>query len=57
MSAKMGRPKVENPKDIKLSIRLDVQTEAKLREYCEKNAISRGEAIRKGIHLLLKQKK
>lgn len=57
MSPRTGRPKVENPKDLKLTIRLDFDTEEKLREYCKTHNISRGEAIRQGIRLLLSQKK
>ena len=52
MSPRTGRPKAENPKDIKYSIRLDAETEAKLNTYCIKYGISKGEAIRQGIHLL-----
>ena len=48
-----GRPKAENPKNISHTIRLDAKTEQKLMEYCLKHGISKGEAIRKGIHLLL----
>lgn len=55
MSPRTGRPKVDKPKDIKYSIRLDIETETLLKEYCDKHNISKGEAIRKGIHLLLKQ--
>lgn len=51
-----GRPKAENPKQARFSIRLDAETEKKLQEYCEKHSISKGEAIRQGIHLLLSQK-
>lgn len=50
-----GRPKAENPKQARFSIRLDAETEKKLQEYCEKHNISKGEAIRRGIHLLLSQ--
>ena len=57
MSPRTGRPKVDNPKDVKLTIRLDLETEKKLQEYCNVHNISRGEAIRQGIHLLLQQKK
>jgi predicted DNA-binding protein len=57
MSPRTGRPKVENAKEIKYSIRLDAETEFKLKAYCEKNGITKGEAIRKGIHLLLASKK
>ena len=56
MSPKTGRPKTENPKDIRFSIRLDTETDTKLNEYCSKNNISKGEAIRKGINLLLSEK-
>lgn len=55
-SRPIGRPKAENPKDVKYSIRLDGKTEAELQAYCEKHSITKGEAIRRGIRLLLKQK-
>lgn len=57
MSPRTGRPKAEKPKDIRYSIRLDADTEHRLVEYCEKNNITKGEAIRQGIHLLLATKK
>lgn len=50
---KMGRPKAEKPKDIKYSIRIDLETEQKLEAYCEKNGISKGEAFRMGVKLLI----
>lgn len=57
MTAKIGRPKVDSPKNIRYSIRLDEETEQKLKEYCEMESISKGEAIRRGILLLVKSKK
>ena len=57
MSPKTGRPKADKPKDIRYSVRLDAETEARLMDYCVKNGITKGEAIRKGIHLLLSSKK
>lgn len=57
MASKMGRPKAENPKNVNYTIRLDEKTETRLKEYCERHGISRGEAIRQGIHLLLAQEK
>lgn len=57
MSPRTGRPKGANPIEKQISIRLDAETEEKLREYCEKNGVTRGEAIRRGIHLLWSQKK
>ncbi|MDO4945121.1 MAG: CopG family transcriptional regulator [Ruminococcus sp.] len=55
MSPRTGRPKAEKPKDIRYSIRLDVETEKMLQDYCKKNNITKGEAIRQGIHLLLQK--
>lgn len=57
MPTKTGRPKAENPKSIKYSVRLDEETETKMVEYCKINGITKGEAIRRGIHLLLSIKK
>lgn len=50
---KMGRPKVDKPKEIKYSIRTDAETERRLEEYCKATGISKGEAYRKGIEKLL----
>ena len=57
MSPRTGRPKAEKPKEIRYSIRLDMETEERLKEYCEKNGITKGEAIRRGLDLLLSKKK
>jgi len=57
MSAKMGRPKTENPINIRTSVRLDAETDKKLIEYCKQHNMTKGEAIRKGVHLLLAQDK
>lgn len=57
MSPRTGRPKAENPKDVRFSIRLDAETEKALDEYCAEHGITRAVAIRQGIHLLLGQKK
>lgn len=57
LSQKIGRPKVENPKTIRYSICLDFETQQRLNAYCEEQKITKGEAIRKGIELLLKRKK
>lgn len=56
MSPRTGRPKADKPKDIKYSIRLDLETEIKLNSYCKEHGISKGEAIRQGIYLLLQKK-
>lgn len=56
MSPRTGRPKAEKPKDIRYSVRLDAETEEQLTQYCAEHEISKGEAIRRGIKLLLEQK-
>ena len=52
-----GRPKAENPKEARFSIRIDTETEKRLQSYCDKHKITKGEAIRRGIHLLLEKEK
>lgn len=56
MSPRTGRPKVENPKTNDLKVRIDDETMKKLDLYCLENNITRAEAIRRGIHLLLGNK-
>jgi len=56
MSPRTGRPKVENPKSNDLKVRLDDKTTKRLDDYCKAHEITRAEAIRRGIHLLLGQK-
>lgn len=53
--ARTGRPKIDKPKDVRYSIRIDMETELALIEYCKKHGITRGEAFRKGIYLLLEK--
>lgn len=57
MSPRTGRPKSENPKDIDVKVRFDKELHDKLLNYCQKNGITRTEAIRQGVHLLLNDKK
>ena len=52
---KMGRPKADKPKEIKYSVRTDAETERRLEAYCIAHGISKGEAYRRGINLLLRQ--
>lgn len=51
----MGRPKVDNPKDIDLKVRIDKATNEKLMSYCEANSITRAETARQGIAMLLEK--
>ena len=57
MNGKVGRPKVEKPKIIRYSVRLDIEIEEKLKQYCKNNRNTKGEDIRQGLDLLLENKK
>ena len=56
MSPRTGRPKKENPINVRTSVRLDAETDERLIEYCKQHNLTKGEAIRRGVHLLLGQK-
>ncbi len=49
MSPRTGRPPKENPKDIRIQIRLDKEYINKLDECAKREGSSRSEIIRKGI--------
>ena len=51
-----GRPKADNPKRNDVKVRLDDETSLRLDAYCTKHGITRAEAIRQGIRLLLAKK-
>lgn len=51
MSSKMGRP-TDNPKQHKVTVRLDDESKAILDKYCEQENIEKGEAVRRGIKCL-----
>lgn len=57
MSPRTGRPKAENPKNNDVKVRLDENTAKRLAEYCQTHGITKAEAIRQGIHLLLGEEK
>lgn len=57
MSPRTGRPKAENPINIRTGVRLDAETMRRLEAYCREHGITKGVAIRKGIHLLLDSEK
>ena len=54
---KPGRPRLENPINIKTTVRLDAITDRQLMEYCAKKGVTTGKAVRRGIILLLKTDK
>lgn len=52
MCAKMGRPKIDNPKSINLTVKLDKETLDKLDELTKAHSLSKGQVIRQGIEAL-----
>ena len=57
VSPRTGRPKVDDPKVNRTSVNLDKVTLERLEKYCSVHGITKGEAIRRGIHLLLENEK
>lgn len=53
MTKKMGRPKSENPKDIKLSVRLTESEDELLMRLSTREGITKTELIRRAIKKLL----
>lgn len=53
MSSKMGRP-TDNPKNHKVTVRLDDKSANVLKRYCEQESVEKGEAVRRGIKELEK---
>lgn len=52
---KMGRPKAQSPKTIELGVRFDADTAEALEGYCQRNKVSKGEAVRRGIRKLVQE--
>lgn len=48
---KMGRP-TDNPKDDRITVRLDKESAEILADYCKRNGVDRAAAVRKAIKLL-----
>ena len=57
MSPRTGRPKVDNPKEQRFTIRLDNITGQRLDEYCKVVGKKRAEVIREAILTLLDTQK
>ncbi len=53
LSPRTCRPKAKNPKNNDVKVRLDDETNNNLNNYCTKHRITKAEAIRRGICLLL----
>lgn len=57
MSPKMGRPKINNPKEFDVKVRFDKITHDKILKYSKENQITKADTIRRGVNLLLGDKK
>lgn len=53
MSPRMGRPKSDNPKNIDIKVRIDEETNERLKRYARKKNLTRTEVIRQGINRIL----
>ena len=51
----MGRPKADKPKSVQYGIRLDAETEQRLERYCAAKGITKAQAFRRGIELLIRK--
>ena len=57
MSPRTGRPKTKDPINKQITVRLSESTMRRLDTYCVKKAITKGEAVRKGVEKLLDETK
>ena len=55
MSPRTGRPKLDNPKNVDIKVRLDAEANEKLLAYCKQHDLTRAEVMRKGLDILLSQ--
>lgn len=51
MSPRTGRP-TDNPKNNRITVRLDDESTRIMQEYCEQKSVEKGEAVRRGIKKL-----
>lgn len=56
VSPRTGRPKSDNPKDIRFSVRMDAEMFNELKRMCERESITVAEAIRLAVKQLLERK-
>ncbi|WP_101696978.1 CopG family transcriptional regulator [Clostridium minihomine] len=57
MSPRTGRPKVDNPKNVEVKVRFVEGVNQKLLDYCQRHNITRAEAVRRAVDLLLSDEK
>ncbi len=54
MSPRTGRP-TDNPKQERITVRLDSQSSKILQKYCEDKQVEKAEAIRRGLKKLAEE--
>lgn len=54
MSPRTGRPKAKKPKNVDVKVRFDEENHNRILKYCENHNMTRTEAIRKAVDLLIK---
>ena len=54
--AKMGRPKSENPKEYRISVRFTEEEHEKLKKCATENNLTITQTIRKGVNEMLNSK-
>lgn len=57
MARRTGRPKLDKPKTVEVKARIDEDTNERLEKFCKDNHMTRTEVVRKGIGLVLSEKK
>ena len=56
MGAKIGRPKIETPKDAIIKCRVTSEFSKRLDEYCKENNVSKTDVIVRGVEIIIKKK-
>lgn len=56
MSPRMGRPPKDNPLSIVVKVRIDADTNDRLKAYCSEHQVTRTEVIRQGIEMVINKK-
>lgn len=57
LSPRTGRPKKDNPKNVSIKVRFEEDMNNALIAYCDKHNVTKAEAIRRGLKLLLSEQK
>lgn len=55
--AKMGRPKVDNPMERRITIRFTKEEYQKLDDFAKRGCMTKSEVLKKGLELLYKNSK